>query len=128
MKARKIYYYNYQFCCRCNAWRTRETIPGTYSDWFDGSRFSEEKDWFEDESYDFNLSLLINIDWWQPFQRTVHSMGGMYCSVLNLPRDIRQQLENIFTLGRSTLLLPLSYIPHNSIYQPCSEKLSKQIN
>ena len=64
------------------------------------------------EEYDLSICLVINIDWWQKFKRTVHSLGGIYAAVLNLPRAIRQKLENIFTLGefRTSLQgLPLAY-------------------
>ena len=87
--------------CRCKAWQSRPIKPNTYSDWFDGEKFQEEKDWLTDTDYDLNLGLLMNIDWWQYFKRTEHSMGGVYCSLLNLPREIRQLMNNIFTLGEA---------------------------
>lgn len=74
-------------------------MDGVYSDWFDGSRFRDDQEWYEDDTYDFNLGLLINVDWWQPFKRTIHSMGGLYASILNLSRDKRQKLDHILTLG-----------------------------
>jgi hypothetical protein len=76
------------------------------SDWFDCEKFRDEKEWLENDEYDMSIALLVNIDWWQPFQRMVHSMGGVYSSVLNLPREIRQKLENIFTIGMFNLLAP----------------------
>jgi hypothetical protein len=68
---------------------------------------------------------MINIDWWQKFKRTVHSLGGIYSSILNLPRDIRQKLDNIFTLGMCSSILILvglakipqhCLIPHFNLY------------
>lgn len=84
---------------RCNKWRQRVSQDGVYGDWFDADRFKQERDWVTDNNYDLNLCLLINIDWWQPFKRTIHSMGAIYGSILNLPRDIRQKHDNIMTLG-----------------------------
>ena len=90
---------------RCNMWRDRQRVEGVYSDWFDGKRFEEEKEWLSDERNDINIVLLTNVDWWQVFQRTVHSMGAIYASILNLPRELRQQLENIMTLGEPLMIL-----------------------
>ena len=81
------------------AWQSHPIKPNTYLDWFDGDRFQEEQDWLTDTDYDLNLGLLMNIDWWQYFKWTEHSMGGFYCSLLNLPRKICQLMHNIFTLG-----------------------------
>ena len=78
-----------------------------YRDLFDGSQFSEHRDWIRDKAFDLSLCLMINIDWWQKFKRTVHSLGGIYSSILNLPRDIRQKLDNIFTLGMCSSILIL---------------------
>ena len=86
-------------------WRDRQRVEGVYSDWFDGKRFEEEKEWLSDERNDLNIVLLTNVDWWQVFQRTVHSMGAIYASILNLPRELRQQLENIMTLGEPLMIL-----------------------
>ena len=89
----------FQIFFRCNSWKDREHTPGVYKDWFDGEKFREYQEWMNDDSYDLSLCLMVNLDWWQPYKRTVYSLGGIYTSVLNLPREIRQKLENIFTLG-----------------------------
>lgn len=83
---------------RCESWTDRNVESNIYGDWFDGAKFEEMKDWITDSAFDLSLCLCVNVDWWQPFQRTVHSMGGVYSSILNLPRDIRQKLENIMTI------------------------------
>ena len=39
-----------------------------------------------------NLLLGLNVDWIQPFTRTVYSVGVLYLVVLNLPRNVRYKL------------------------------------
>lgn len=46
-----------------------------------------------------NYGLLLNIDWLQPYQHTVHSVGVMYLAILNLPRLIRYKRENVILFG-----------------------------
>ena len=116
------------FVVRCNQWKDRDESD-KLRDWFDGTQFLEEyKEWVSSEEYDLSICLVINIDWWQKFKRTVHSLGGIYAAVLNLPRAIRQKLENIFTLGefRTSLQgLPLAYhitkksCPHARLQECC---------
>ena len=99
---RNLHFYMYHvrvFTFRCNHWKQRDTPEGVYRDWFDASKFKEHKEWITDASFDLSLCITLNVDWWQPFEKTIYSMGGVYSSVLNLPRDIRQKLDNIFTLG-----------------------------
>ena len=46
-----------------------------------------------------NYGLLLNIDWFQPFEHVVYSVGVMYLAFLNLPRSIRFKRENIILCG-----------------------------
>ncbi len=34
-----------------------------------------------------NLGLILNFDFFQPFDHLTYSLGAIYMSVLNLPRD-----------------------------------------
>jgi len=43
--------------------------------------------------------LLLNVDWFQPFERTSHSSGAILLAIANLPREIRYLCENIFVWG-----------------------------
>ena len=98
------------FVVRCNQWKDRNESD-KLRDWFDGTQFLEEyKEWVSNEEYDLSICLLINIDWWQTYKRTVYSLGGMYAAVLNLPRDVRQKMDNIFTLGNDFNYFQLSII------------------
>ena len=42
---------------------------------------------------------MLNLDWFQPFDGTIHSTGVLYAAICNLPRDIRFKRENLLILG-----------------------------
>ena len=46
-----------------------------------------------------NLCLGMNIDWFNPYEETVYSVGAIYLVVLNLPRTERYRLENVILVG-----------------------------
>ena len=54
---------------------------------------------FTPETADSNLGIMINLDWFQPFDSAVYSSGAIYGVICNLPRSIRFKRENILTLG-----------------------------
>jgi len=54
---------------------------------------------FTHEKADSNLGIMINLDWFQPFESLVYSCGAIYGIICNLPHDIRFKKENILTLG-----------------------------
>ena len=39
------------------------------------------------------------MDWFQPYDNTVHSTGVIYAAICNLPRNIRFKRENLLILG-----------------------------
>ena len=45
-----------------------------------------------------NISIMVNCDWFPPFERTMYSVGVLYAVILNLPRAIRFKPENIFII------------------------------
>jgi hypothetical protein len=54
---------------------------------------------FRVETADSNLGLMINLDWFQPYEGTYYSTGVLYAAICNLPRDVRFLPENIMILG-----------------------------
>lgn len=46
-----------------------------------------------------NLLAMFNIDWFQPFDKSEHSVGALYMVLLNLPREIRFKKENVLLIG-----------------------------
>ena len=41
----------------------------------------------------------MNVDWFEPFERGVYSVGVIYLTVQNLPREERYKPENIILVG-----------------------------
>src|ERR1700722_10100000 len=48
---------------------------------------------------DSHLRLMLNIDWFQPYDGTIYSIGVIYAAICNLPRDIHFKRKNLLTLG-----------------------------
>ncbi len=72
-----------------------------FSDVTDGNVYKtfkdqEENDYFADKR---NLGLMLNIDWFNPFKNSEHSIGVIYLAILNLPREHRFKWENILIVG-----------------------------
>ena len=88
---------------RCNHWKTTCTGIGSgmYRDIYDG------KIWQEFQDYNgtpflrsgFNFGLMLNIDWFKPCKHTEYSVGAIYLTVMNLPREVRFRQENVLLIG-----------------------------
>ena len=46
-----------------------------------------------------NLGLMMNIDWFQPFDNSEYSLGIIYMVILNLPREERFKYDNLIVCG-----------------------------
>ena len=46
-----------------------------------------------------NLNLMMNVDWFNPFEETQYSVGAVYLVMQNLPRYERFKLTNIVLVG-----------------------------
>ena len=55
--------------------------------------------YFTPKTADSYLGIIINLNWFQPFESSVYSCGAIYGVICNLPREIRFKKENILTLG-----------------------------
>ena len=60
---------------------------------------------FLSEKYNFGLQL--NVDWFSPFQRSSYKVGGIYVTILNLPRAER-------SLSKWTMLIGLMPRPNKA--------------
>ena len=68
--------------------------------------------------------MTLNVDWFQPFLHTQYSVGAMYLTIQNLPRDIRCKEENVILVG----VLPGPSEPKlvmNSYLSPLVEELKQ---
>lgn len=83
------------FLTLCNHWRTWQRIPGTYRDVYDGRVWREliDNDIFLQAPGD--LTFTLNLDWFQPFKNSTYSVGAIYMTINNLPRNVRYKRENI---------------------------------
>ena len=79
-------------------WKSRQVLPGMLSDIFDGRVWNEFKvDPTDNEPFvfqsNFNLLLTLNCDWFQAYKDS-YSIGAIYLTIQNLPREIRNLRTN----------------------------------
>jgi hypothetical protein len=88
-------------------WSERKRFDNILTDIYDGQvwkNFKETSDensakFFRPEVADSNLGLMLNLDWFQPYDGVIHSTGVIYAAICNLPRDMRFKRENMLVLG-----------------------------
>ena len=81
----------------------RETTLGTLNDAYDG------KIWNSYQQYEGQallsdpgcFVLTMNMDFFQPYKHVQYSLGAIYCTVMNLPRTYRYEVENVLLIGRA---------------------------
>lgn len=108
---------------KCERWRSRQTQQNILHDVYDGNIWKD----FNGRKYNFfteegNYGLMLNVDWFQPFKHTNYSVGAIYLSVLNLPREERFKRENIMLIG----IIPdmKKEPPTNTFLQPLVDELN----
>ena len=89
------------FIADCQRWCNRNIPNDVLGDIYDGRVWKEfrvinEKP-FLDDSHTFAFSL--NVDWFQPYKHVTDSIGAVYLSILNLPRNLHYKPENIILCG-----------------------------
>ena len=57
------------------------------------------------------LGLILNLDFFQPYEHLSYSLGAIYMSILNLPRESRFKQENTSLVG----LIPGPHEPSRDI-------------
>ena len=88
-------------------WANRSRFDNILTDVYDGQIWRTLKEtsdhdspnFFRPEVADSNLGLMLNLDWFQPYEGTNYSIGVIYAAICNLPRDIRFKRENLLILG-----------------------------
>lgn len=66
---------------------------------------------------------MLNRDWFQPYKHTVSSVGAIYLTVMNLPREMRFKRTNVILVA----LIPGPLEPThdiNSLLDPLVNELS----
>ena len=110
----------------CEHWRTREMADGVLADIYDGHI------WKEFMTYrgrpvlwqSFNLALMLNCDWFQPFEHSYYSVGILYLVILNLPRSMCFKPENIIITG----IIPGPKEPNQKEMNSYLRPLVKELN
>ena len=89
------------FIDKCERWRTREVPDGYLCDIYDGKTWkhfnSLDKNHFLSNPHCYLLTL--NVDWFEPFEHGIYSVGAIYLIVQNLPRVDRYKIDNIIIVG-----------------------------
>lgn len=85
----------------CEEWRQRNVPVGYLGDTYDGRVW---KEFSEVEGKPFlsrphNLGLMLNCDWFLPFEFTEYSVGVLYVVILNLPLAVKLKPENLIVVG-----------------------------
>ncbi len=83
----------------CNAWRHQDPLPDYYSDVYSGKIWAEMQKKHKLFKNPHDLGLKVNTDFFQPHKHRNQSIGVIYMTVLNLPRQIRYDLENVILAG-----------------------------
>ena len=92
------------FCTDCEKWRLRPTgDPSTrvMRDVYDGEMWQRFLN-YKDEPFlsePGNLGLILNFDFFQPFDHLTYSLGAIYMCILNLPCENRYKQENVILIG-----------------------------
>lgn len=70
-----------------------------------------------------NFGLMLNVDWFQPFKYSNYSVGAVYLSILNLPREERFKRNNIILVG----IIPdcKTEPPTNTFLEPLVDELQE---
>lgn len=89
------------FVLACEKWRSRLILEQHFGDVYDGSvwRFYNSSEGKNFLTSPYHYLLTMNVDWFQPFERGVYTVGAIYLTVQNLPRDERYKPENIILVG-----------------------------
>ena len=74
-------------------WANLSNFDNILTDIYDGKVWKTFKDddltiFFQGEVADLHLGLMLNLDWFQPYDSTMHSIEAKYAAICNLLRDI----------------------------------------
>lgn len=107
--------------------KARVEIPhGVMADVYDGDVWQSFKtvNGQEFHSSKYSLGLLLNVDWFNPYKHVEYSVCAIYVSILNFPRRLRYQKENMVLVG----IIPGPNKPSlhiNSFLEPLVEDLQQ---
>lgn len=75
--------------------------PSVMADIYDGAVWQSFQNVNGQEflSSRYSLGLLLNVDWFNPYKHVEYSVGAIYIAILNFPRHLRYQKENMILVG-----------------------------
>ena len=83
---------------KCDHWRHYNKRGDLYNDVYDGRIWNE----FKGKPFltePFSYALMLNTDWFKPCKHVEYSIGAIYLTVMNLPREMRLRRENVLLIG-----------------------------
>lgn len=83
----------------CSFWMNWNSVPGYYRDIYDGRLWKTFVRELNFPCQVGDLLLILNLDWFQPFDNSTYSVGVIYLAISNLPRAVRFKRENIIIVG-----------------------------
>ena len=82
-------------------WKKRSNYEGYLGEIYDGAVWQENLTFYEKPRH---YGLMLNLDWFQPFEHTDESIGAMYITIMNLPCILRFKREKCDTCLLDTTL------------------------
>ncbi len=87
----------------CQKWTDRPNNDQELIDIYDRRiwktfKNSDNQLFFRQQVSDSHLGIMLNLDWFQPYNNSQYSVGVMYGIICNLPRSERFKTSNIITL------------------------------
>lgn len=86
-------------------WTNHAYFDDILTDIYDGWIWKNFEDsdrsskFFHPEVADSHLDLVLNLDWFQPYDRTIYNTGVIYAAICNLPRNRWFWRKNMLILG-----------------------------
>lgn len=101
------------FMKECKRWQTHASNEDIFQDVYDGRIWRsfqtyQGKEMLSDGN---TFGLMLNVDWFNPYKHIQYSVGALYVSIINLPRELRYRPENIIIVG----LIPGPREPQHNI-------------
>ena len=117
-----------EFKQQLRKWTNRDVNNDVLADIYDGRIWKNFSDtsgipYFTPEAADSHLGIMINLDWFQPFESSAYSCGAIYGVICNLPREIRFKKENMLTLGLLSRLNEIRLYKINHYLSPIVDEL-----
>ena len=114
------------FAAKLEHWRDRKSPEHQLSDIYDGDVW---KEFLSDKygrflKYKRNYGVMLNFDFFQPYEHVSESYGVFYLTLMNLPRSERFKQENVILVG---IIPPFEHEPStlNPFLRPLVDELKE---